>query len=83
MPCVQKFLNKIIWSSYRINTPLSHIRHKLTDIDGKTYVECFAKFRDEKQIFKSLETKNEIHVYFKPENNNLVKVTIRGLGLAN
>ena len=32
-------------------------------------VECFKKFRDEKQIFKSLGMKNELLLEFRDEND--------------
>ena len=39
------------------------------------YVEkrTYSKFRDEKRIFQSSGTKNELHAKFKDENNNFAK----------
>ena len=34
-------------------------RHELTDINGRTKIEQFLKFRDQKQAFESLGMKKE------------------------
>jgi hypothetical protein len=36
----------------------------------------FSKFRGEKLIFQSSETKNELHAEFKDKNNSLAKIIL-------
>ena len=45
LPRIHIFLNKIILIQvrYHISTPLSHIRHKLTEIDGGMKIITFGK----------------------------------------
>ena len=48
---------------------LGHIRYKIIDTNNGWKIEYFTKFRDEKQTFKSLVTKNELLWKFKDEND--------------
>ena len=52
---------------------VSHVGHKWTDLERMMKSKRFIKFRDEKQNFESLRTKNKFLWKFRDENNNLPK----------